>query len=118
MNPRDFEWKEDQSITVVNPTKDDFKFKVHSKDYMVAAGQTAKMPGYMAWMYVYKLATQMAIKDKQFLHWNEEGFRQKYYDKLVIAADDVIQTVKPEPQVEDLSQVKPMDTKNGKPSGN
>lgn len=100
MNPKEFGWKEDQQITVTNPTKSDFKFQVHSKSYAVKAGQTAKMPGYIAWMYVYKLATQMAQDNKDFMHWNEEGFRQRYYDKIVVGADDVIQTLEPEPQVE------------------
>jgi len=104
MKPNEFSWKEDQQVTVTNPTKKDFTFKVHSKDYVVGAGQTAKMPGYIAWVYVYKLATQMAQAKKDFIHWNEEGFRQKYYDKIVVEAEQAVQTFVPEPQIETLDK--------------
>lgn len=126
MNPKDFTWKQDQQVTVTNPTENDFKFKVHSKEYLVGAGQTAKMPGYIAWVYVHKLATQMAQKDNAFIHWNEEGFRQKYYEKIAVGADDIVQSFTPEPQVEPLSDtveetstessVKPMRARRGQSS--
>lgn len=96
MDPKQFNWKADQQITVKNPTKDNFRFQVHSKWYEVNAGQTAKMPGYIAWLYVYKLATKMAIEAGDFRHWNEEGFRQRYFDKIVTGVDSVIQTIVPE----------------------
>lgn len=126
MNPKEFKWSEDQQVTVVNPTKDDFKFMVHSKEYVIGAGRTAKMPGYIAWMYVYKLATKMAINAGDFNRWNEEGFRNKYYDKLVAGTDEVVQTVELDPVVEtfdeepvesnatESSNIKPMVAKNGK----
>lgn len=100
MNPREFSWKEDQQVTVTNPTKDSYNFKVHGKDYIVGAGQTAKMPGYMAWVYVYGLACQMAQENSDWSHWNEEGFRKQYFDKLVVGVDSVLETIVPEPQVE------------------
>lgn len=100
MNPKEFDWKEDQQVTVTNPTKADYKFLVHSKEYIVPAGQTAKMPGYIAWVYVYGLASQMAQADNNFLHWNEEGFRKTYFDKVVAGKEDVVQAVVPEPTVE------------------
>lgn len=100
MNPKEFAWSEDQQVTVTNPTGDDFKFLVHSKEYVVGAGQTAKMPGFIAWMYVYKLATKMAIDAGDFIHWNEEGFRKTYYDKIVVGVDNVVQTVEQVPEVE------------------
>lgn len=99
MNPKEFKWSEDQQVTVVNPTKDDFKFQVHSKEYVVEAGRMAKMPGYIAWMYVYKLATKMATEAGDFIRWNEEGFRDTYYDKLVAGTDDLIQKVEVQPVI-------------------
>ena len=93
MNPKEFSWAEDQQVTVTNPTKNDYKFKVHSKDYQVNAGATAKMPGYIAWVYVYGLATQIAQDDNVFNRWNEEGFRNKYYDMIVAGTDDIVQSV-------------------------
>lgn len=118
MYPKEFDWKEDQQVTVTNPTSEDFAFMVHSKSYVVAAGSTAKMPGYMAWVYVNKIAVQMAQKAGDFSHWNEEGFRKTYYDKIVVGVDDVMQTVVPEPQIEPLSTpettVKPLGGRNGK----
>lgn len=60
------------------------------------------MPGYIAWVYVYGLATQLAQADGVFNRWNEEGFRQEYYDKLVSGVDAIVQsveTVEDEPEV-------------------
>lgn len=97
MNPDDFSWTEEQSVTVTNPTSQPFKFMVHSKEYEVGAGQTAKMPGYIAWMYVYGLASQLSQADGNWSRWNEEGFRQEYYGKVVVGADAVVQTIEVEP---------------------
>lgn len=102
MSPKEFDWSEDQQVTVTNPTKDDYTFKVHSKDYKVEAGATYKFPGFIAWVYVYGLATQMAQADKNWIHWNEEGFRKQYYDKIVVGADGVVEKVEPEPLVEKI----------------
>lgn len=104
MNPKEFSWGEDQQVTVTNPTKADYHFKVHSKDYVVDAGATVKMPGFMAWVYVYGLSSQMAQADKEFMHWNEEGFRKQYYEKLVAGADDLVQAVEKQPQIEPMSK--------------
>lgn len=100
MNPKDFSWTEEQSVTVTNPTEKDYTFMVHSKPYVVKAGQTARMPGYIAWVYTYGLATQMSQADKTWGRWNEEGFRNKYYDRIVVGADNVVEFVAPEPEVE------------------
>jgi hypothetical protein len=128
MNPKEFGWKEDQQVTVTNPTEEDFRFKVHGKDYMVEKGTTAKMPGYIAWLYVYNLATQMAQKAGDFVHWNEEGFRQQYYDRIVVGADQTVQVVQPEPTIEKFSveepekspdsEVKAMEPRRGRPTRN
>lgn len=110
MNPKDFGWKEDQQVVVKNPTNKAFTFMVHSKSYTVEAGAKAKMPGYIAWVYVNSLATKIAQEtnvqtDKDgrrtddWQHWNEEGFRKKYYEKLVESIDDVVQTVVEEPEL-------------------
>lgn len=101
MNPDDFAWTEDQQITVTNPTSDDFKFKVHNKDYLLEAGRTAKMPGYIAWMYVYGQATKLVQADGKFNRWNEEGFRQQYYDKFIAGVDELVQVIETdEPDVQ------------------
>lgn len=110
MNPKEFSWEEDQTVTVTNPTGSDYPFKVHNKDYMVKGGQTVKMPGYIAWVYVYGLASLLAQADKQFSRWNEEGFRNQYYDQVVIGADDVVQEVVVQPQVEAVTFDEPNET--------
>lgn len=119
MNPKEFSWAEDQTVTVVNPTDKPFNFKVHNKDYVVQAGQTAKMPGYIGWVYVYGLASQLCQDAKEFGRWNEEGFRKKYYDKVVVGADDVVQQVVVEPTVEDATDlgVGELDTNSTAQSG-
>lgn len=93
MDPKEFSWTEDQSIIVTNPTDKDYRFLVHSKPYMVKAGQKARMPGYIAWVYVYGLATQICQKNDEWNRWNEEGFRNTYYQKIVDSADSVVQAV-------------------------
>jgi hypothetical protein len=98
MNPKEFGWDESQQVTVTNPTGKDYRFKVHNKDYEVKAGQTVKMPGFIAWVYVYGLSTQIAQDENKFSHWNEEGFRQQYYTRLTQDVDNVIQVVETEPE--------------------
>lgn len=107
MNPKEFDWDESQQVTVTNPTKSDYPFKVHSKDYLVGAGETAKMPGFIAWVYVYGLATQMAQANNEFFKWNEEGFRKKYYDKIVVDTEATVHAVVEQPKVETLEKVTP-----------
>jgi hypothetical protein len=105
MDPKSFPWTEDQQVTVTNPTTETYKWMVHSKAYELGAGRTAKMPGYIAWVYVYGLSSQMAQADGVFNRWNEEGFRQEYFDKLVAGYDNLIQTV----EVEEPSLVEALD---------
>lgn len=100
MNPQEFSWTEDQQVTVTNPTSDDFTWKVHGKEYMLGAGKTAKMPGFIAWLYVYGQSVKMTQADGVFARWNEEGFRQEYYDKFVAGVDELVQIVaEPEPEI-------------------
>lgn len=99
MNPLDFDWKEDQQVTVTNPTADSYKFKVHNKDYELPSGATAKMPGYIAWIYVYGLASKLCQEDNNFNRWNEEGYRKEYYSKLVVGVDNLVQTIEFEPEL-------------------
>ncbi len=103
MNPKEFPWEEDQQVTVTNPTQKDFKFQVHSKEYEVKAGDTVKMPGFIAWLYVYGIASLMCQADNQFNRWNEEGFRNTYYERVIVSTEDVVQVVVPEPKVESFT---------------
>lgn len=105
MNPLEFSWKEDQQVTVTNPTAETYKFRVHSKEYELGAGKSAKMPGYIAWVYVYGLASKMCQADGNFNRWNEEGYRQEYYEKLVAGVDALVQDV----QIEEKPLVQHLD---------
>jgi hypothetical protein len=100
MNPKEFGWTEYQQVTVTNPTSEDFRFKVHGKDYMLAAGRTAKMPGFIAWLYVYGQSVKMAQADGAWPRWNEEGFRKTYFDKFMVGVDELISTGEEEPEPE------------------
>lgn len=102
MNPQEFNWTEDQQVTVKNPTKETFKFKVHNKDYELGAGKEAKMPGYIAWVYVYGVASKLAQEADEFHRWNEEGFRQTYFAKAFVSADKL---------VSEVSEVDPVEVK-------
>lgn len=100
MDPKEFTWTEDQQITVTNPTAEDFKWMVHSKQYELKAGQSAKMPGYIAWLYVYNQSVKMAQAEGSFNRWNEEGFRTTLYERFVAGVDDLVQAVvTPEPEL-------------------
>lgn len=117
MNPKEFSWTEDQSIIVTNPTDKDYRFLVHNKPYVVKAGQKARMPGYIAWVYVYGLATQMSQADKTWNRWNEEGFRNTYYEKLVEEANSIVQSVEPiEEPAETFDDAEPEKPKRGRPA--
>lgn len=96
MNPKEFSWTEDQQVTVTNPTDLPYKFKVHNKEYELGAHKTAKMPGYIAWVFVYGLSSQICQAEGNFLRWNEEGYRQEYYDRLVKNVDSIMQAVEEE----------------------
>jgi hypothetical protein len=98
MDPKQFAWTEDQHVTVTNPTPEDYKFKVHSKEYQLGAGRSAKMPGYIAWVYVYGMASQLAQADGLFNRWNEEGFRKEYFERLVVGIDEIVQDIQEEPE--------------------
>ena len=47
------------------------------------------------------------LADGLFNRWNEEGFRKTYYAQLVIGAEDVVQAVQPEPNIEDFDNSEP-----------
>jgi hypothetical protein len=94
MNPKEFAWNESQQITVVNPTANIVTFQVHGKQYELGAGQSAKMPGYLAWIYVYNAAAKLCQADKQFERWNEEEIRKEYYDKFVVGVEPLVQEIK------------------------
>lgn len=98
MNPQDFWWTEDQQVTVSNPTRLPYTFRVHNKDYQLAAGRSAKMPGYIAWVYVYGMASQLCQADGKWNRWNEEEFRKEYYEKVVSGSDPVVEEVALEEQ--------------------
>lgn len=57
------------------------------------------MPGYIAWMYVSGLASRMCQEDGNFARWNEEGYRQEYFDKLVVGVDQLVQEIEFEPEL-------------------
>lgn len=140
MNPKEFNWTADQQVVVINPTSKAFRFQVHSKWYEVPAGKTVKMPGFIAWSYVYKLAVEMAVAAKDFDKWNEDGVHQEYYDKVVVSVEEIIQQVveaekdvttfddeetdpdssagedESDEETEDDERIEPMKQKRGRPS--
>lgn len=106
MNPDDFPWKEEQQITVTNPTSEVYRFMVHGKAYEVGAGKTVKMPGYIAWLYVYGQAVRAMQADDQFTRLNEEGFKQTYFERFVAGVDSVIQQVEEvEPEINTFADI-------------
>lgn len=106
MNPQEFEWQHDQQVTVSNPTKDNFQFQVGGKDYEVKAGKSVKMPGFIAWNYVYHQASQLAQADGVGTLWNEPTTREEYYEKLVVGIDPSVQDVQEEVELEEVGEDK------------
>lgn len=106
MKPEQFSWTEDQTVTVINPTKETHQFKVHNKAYEVGGGKSARMPGYMAWVFVYEMAVKLCQDDGKFNRWNEEEFRQEYFKLAVAGADPVLQDIQP---VEEKPLVEPVE---------
>lgn len=96
MNPKEFDWDDSQQVTVTNPTAKNFKFKVYNKEYEVKSGQTVKMPGYHAMLFVHGLAMVMSQDDNVFSSMIDEEFRQSYYNKLIVGRDEMMQTIEPE----------------------
>lgn len=93
MNPKDFDWTEAQQVTVTNPTSEPFIWQVHGKQYTLEAGQSASMPGYLAWVYVYGQSTKMAQEDKRWGEWNDIPVRKEYFAKFVAGVQPIIRTV-------------------------
>jgi hypothetical protein len=115
MDPKEFSWSEDQQVTVTNPTAKPYKFMVHGKAYEVGAGKTVKMPGYIAWVYVYGQSVKAMQDDGTFTSLNDEGFKQTYYEKFVAGVDSVIQQVQEvEPEVNTFEDVS-LDTQEDEP---
>ena len=100
MNPLDFNWTAEQQVTVINPTDEAYNWKVHGKAYRLDAHKKAKMPGFIAWLYVYGQALNACQKDDKFGSWNDEGFKQTYFERFVDSVDEIVQeVVEPEPEV-------------------
>jgi hypothetical protein len=116
MNPKEFDWREDQQVTVTNPTAADFLFQGVNKKFVVKAGQTVKLNGYVAMLFVYKLAIQMAQNDGQFINFIDEDFRKKYYDKLVVGVDEDVQIVDVQPINEAPMALNTGSGKRGRPA--
>lgn len=93
MNPKEFDWSESQQITVTNPNADVFIWQVHGKEYSLEAGQSASMPGYLAWIYVYNQACKKAQEDNMWNRWNEEEIRKEYYQKFVAGVQPIMKVV-------------------------
>lgn len=83
MNPKDFEWTEEQQVTVTNPTAERFTWQVHGKEYSLEGGQAASMPGYLAWVYVYGQACLAAQAEKMWDQWNDLPIRKEFYARFV-----------------------------------
>lgn len=120
MNPAEFSWTEDQSVHVINPTSEEFTWKVHGKEYALPAGATAQMPGFIAWLYVYNQGVKAAQADDKFNRWNDEEFRKEYYERFISGVDDLVQ-VRPEEPVSPVKvdapkveEPKPEEAKSGK----
>lgn len=93
MNPLEFNWTEDQQVTVKNPTEEKFVWKVHGQQYEVEAGAQANMPGYIAWLYVYEQAFKKAQAADKGSRWNEEEFRKEYYESFVVNVQPLVAPV-------------------------
>jgi hypothetical protein len=114
MNPLDFNFTAEQQVTVTNPTGEPHRWTVYGKAYEVAPGKTAKMPGYIAWVYVYEMAANAAQADGQFNSWNDEGFKQKYYDRFIIGADELVrEVVEEQPDVTTFDEEDPTPGQGG-----
>lgn len=105
MNPLEFWWKEDQQVTVINPTDQPYQFKIYGKDYQVGAHKSAKMPGYMAWVYVYGMASQLCQAADKFNRWNEEEFRLEYYQKVVKDVEPLMEEITEEPEPSPIEEL-------------
>lgn len=118
MNPKDFDWSESQQVTVTNPTAIAFTWQVHGKEYTLEAGQSASMPGYLAWVCVYGQACLAAQADKKWDQWNDIPVRQEYYGKFVAGVQPLMQTVKVEKSLVETVDDDPGDIgKEGLPTG-
>lgn len=116
MNPKEFGWEANEQVTVINSTDEAFRFQVNAKLYEVGAGQKAKMAGHIAWLYCYKLAQKIALstnierdkdgrnKTSDFQHWNDEGFRQKLYNKLVVGRENAVTVISDEEEPETFDE--------------
>jgi hypothetical protein len=100
MNPQEFPWTADQQVTVKNTTEHDHHFMVHGKSYLVRAHKASRFAGYIAWIYVYEMAVKQAQADGKFESWNDEGFREPYYQKFVQKVDALAEEVPIEEDIE------------------
>jgi len=75
-------YQRESLVKVKNIDTEDFNFRVAGKDYIVKAGSTASMPGYMANHFVSKLTDKIMIDGKKEAQMNNELIRSNYYSKI------------------------------------
>jgi hypothetical protein len=44
------------------------------------------------------MAQTAAEQEGKFNRWNDEGFKQEYFNRFVVGADELVQTVEEEPE--------------------
>lgn len=100
MSPKDFDWTHDQTVVVSNPTEHDFRFSVHSKEYMIRAGKTAELPGYIAWSYVDGIARHVANEKGQGQDMIDPVKRLEHFDKYIVGINELVREVADEEEPE------------------
>lgn len=121
VNLKQYEFDNYKTVTVSNPKKERFDFLVEGKPYSIAGGTQKRFPGYIATLYIRKMAMILAQDEKKIQFITDNSLLEKYYKRLIVDVEDLVgEHESPDPDTavtspqeeEDLSTTKenPFDT--------
>ena len=83
-------------VTVINPRKEDYNFLVEGRPYSIKAGSKKRFPGQIANVYIDHMIKLVAQDEKKIQFLVDPALREKYYQKLIIGVDDLIDPTMPD----------------------
>lgn len=90
VNMKQYEFDNYKTVTVVNPKNEDFNFLVEGKAYSIKAGSKKRFPGYIATLYIRKMAMILAQDEKKIQFITDNTLLETYYKRLIIGVDDLV----------------------------
>ena len=82
----------DDIVTIKNIDGEAFEFTLYGETYLIPAGESAPMPGYMAAHAIKHMIDEMMQKDGKTRLTNQPNERKLYYERIFVGVE---KTLKP-----------------------